>query len=73
MRDGDLKLIQDLEDGACELYNLADDINEHNNLEQLYPEKVKEMKATLDAWRREVDAKPLRPNPNTKEKPPVLW
>ena len=73
VRVGDLKLIQDLEDGAFELYNLSDDIHEHNNLEQLYPEKVEEMKTLLDDWRREVGAEPLRTNPKTKEEPPVLW
>ncbi|MCB1086816.1 MAG: sulfatase, partial [Verrucomicrobiae bacterium] len=53
VRLGDYKLIQDLEDGAFELYNLKDDINEHNNLEQLETERVEEMKGLLDAWRRE--------------------
>ncbi len=73
VRVGDLKLIQDLEDGAMELYNLADDLHEHNNLEQLYPEKVAELKEVLDSWRRETGAQPLRPNPKTKESPPALW
>lgn len=73
VRVGDFKLIQDLEDGECELYHLSDDIAEHNNLEQLHSDKVEEMKATLDAWRREVDAQPLRPNEKTKATPPKLW
>ena len=73
VRNGDFKLIQDLDDGAYELYNLKDDIAEHNNLEQLDAARVKEMAAMLDAWRREVDAKPLRPNPKTGAKPPKLW
>lgn len=73
VRVGDLKLIQDLEDGAFELYHLSDDLGEHNNLEQLHPEKVEEMKSLLDAWRREVKAQPLLPNPKTGEEPPVLW
>jgi arylsulfatase A-like enzyme len=73
VRVGDLKLIQDLEDGEYELYNLRDDIEEHNNLEQLHADKVKELGALLDNWRREVDAKPLRPNLKTGAKPPKLW
>ncbi|NNE90655.1 MAG: sulfatase, partial [Verrucomicrobiales bacterium] len=73
VRVGDLKLIQDLEDGEYELYDLKDDIAEHNNLEQLNADKVKEMGDLLDAWRREVDAKPLRPHPKTGAKPPKLW
>ena len=73
VRVGDLKLIQDLEDGAFELYNLSDDIHEHNNLEQLETERVEEMKGLLDAWRRETDARSLRPNSKTGAKPPTLW
>ena len=70
---GDFKLIQDLEDGTMELYNLGDDIAEHNNLEQLEAERVKEMKAQLDAWRREVKARPLLPNKKSGAAPPALW
>lgn len=73
VRIGDFKLIQDLEDGEYELYNLEDDDQEHNNLEQLRAGKVKEMAEVLDAWRREVDAKPLLPHPKTGAKPPKLW
>ena len=73
VRMGDLKLIQDLEDGEFELYNLKDDIAEHNNLAQLEAEKVKEMSAALNSWRKEVEAKPLRKNPKTGAEPPALW
>lgn len=73
VRDGDYKLIQDLEDGAYELYNLSTDPEEHNNLEQLETDMVKQMGASLDAWRREVEAKPLRTNEETGAEPPSLW
>lgn len=73
MRAGNLKLIQDLEDGGIELYDLSEDPSEHNNLDQLYEDKVKEMLGQLDAWRREVGANPLLPHPKTGEKPPKLW
>ena len=72
IRDGDFKLIQDLEDGELELYNLKDDPEEHNNLEQLEADRAKEMLATLQAWRKEVDAKPLRKNPKSGEAPPEV-
>ncbi len=72
MRDGDFKLIQDLEDGAIELYNLSDDPEEHNNLEQLEADRAQEMLASLKAWRKEVDAKPLRKNPDTGATPPSV-
>ncbi len=69
VRMGEYKLIEDLQTGAVELYNLADDYEEHNNLEQLYPEKVEEMRKRLHAWRKEVGAKMLRPDPKTGEAP----
>ncbi|GAG86286.1 unnamed protein product, partial [marine sediment metagenome] len=65
IRLGDYKLIEDLEDGELELYNLRDDISEHNNLMQLYPQRAEKMHKMLSDWRVEVGAKPLRPNPKT--------
>ncbi len=73
IRDGQYKLIENLEDGSVELYDLSEDASEHNNLEQLFPKKAAEMQKRLKAWRREVKAKPLRPNPETGAEPPVLW
>ncbi|MDF2376667.1 MAG: sulfatase [Verrucomicrobiales bacterium] len=73
IRKGDYKLIQDLEDGAFELYNLSTDIEEHNNLEQLESSVVEELSVELNEWRREVDAKPLRKHPETGAEPPALW
>ena len=70
VRDGDYKLIQDLEDGAVELYHLKDDPSEHNNLEQLEAEKTGELLEALQAWRREVGARPLRKNPESGAEPP---
>lgn len=65
IRMGDYKLIEDLEDGELELYNLRDDISEHNNLLQLYPERAASMHQALGDWRKTVGAKSLRPNPET--------
>ena len=59
------KVREDLEDGELELYNLRDDISEHNNLIQLYPERAEKMHKLLSDWRKNVEAKPLRPNPKT--------
>jgi len=73
VRMGDYKLIQDLEDGDLELFNLKDDIAEHNNLAQLKTGKLKEMLDALNAWRKEVGARPLRKNPKTGAVPPKLW
>lgn len=73
IRSGEYKLIQDLEDGAYELYHLETDEEEHNNLEQLEADRVKELADSLNEWRNEVEAKPLRPNSKTGAKPPELW
>ena len=72
IRQGDYKLIQDLDDGAVELYNLKDDPEEHNNPEQLEVERAKEMLAALQAWRREIGARPLRKIPGTRATPPKV-
>ncbi len=53
---GDWKLMEYLEDGKLELYNLRDDIGETKNLAQSNPEKAKELHARLVAWRKEVNA-----------------
>jgi arylsulfatase A-like enzyme len=73
VRRGEYKLIQDLEDGAYELYNLNLDKKEHNNLEQLEPEVVEELSGLLNNWRKEIDAKPLRKSNANGAEPPVLW
>lgn len=67
VRAGDWKLIEWFEpDKGIELFNLADDIGEQNNLAQQHPEKVKELYAMLEAWRAEVDAKLPTVNPKAE-------
>ena len=41
--------------GKIELYNLAADISEKNNLEEMYPEKVAEFDSLMKASRSESD------------------
>jgi arylsulfatase A-like enzyme len=53
---GDWKLMEFLEDGRLELYNLRDDIGETKNLAEEQPEKTRELHARLQAWRAEVGA-----------------
>jgi arylsulfatase A-like enzyme len=53
---GDWKLMEYLEDGKLELYNLRDDIGESKNLAATMPDKAKELQAKLVAWRAEVKA-----------------
>lgn len=53
---GDWKLMEFLEDGRLELYNLSDDIGETKNLAKENPAKAKELHARLITWRAEVKA-----------------
>ena len=53
---GDWKLMEFLEDGKLELYNLREDIGETKNLAADMPDKAKELHARLVAWRKEVNA-----------------
>ncbi|MEW4456102.1 sulfatase [Bremerella sp. JC817] len=57
VREGDWKLIEFYEDGHLELYNLADDPGETNNLAEKKPELASKMHAQLKAWRQETGAK----------------
>jgi arylsulfatase A-like enzyme len=53
---GDWKLMEFLEDGKLELYNLREDIGETKNLAADMPDQAKELHARLVAWRKEVNA-----------------
>ena len=56
IQSGDWKLMEYLEDGHLELYNLRNDIGETKNLAKENPEKAKELHTRLVAWRAEVKA-----------------
>lgn len=53
---GDWKLMEFLEDGRLELYNLREDIGETKNLATTKPEKAAELHAKLVAWRASINA-----------------
>jgi arylsulfatase A-like enzyme len=57
VRKCDWKLIEYFDAGGKELYNLADDISEENNLADKNPEKLAELQGLLKAWRKDVGAK----------------
>jgi arylsulfatase A len=63
IRKGDYKLIHFYRDNRLELYNINNDISEKVNLAQKMPEKVKELKNQLDAWRKAVNAEVPDTNP----------
>ncbi len=56
IHSGDWKLMEYLEDGHLELYNLRNDIGETKNLATEISEKAKALHARLVAWRAEVKA-----------------
>ena len=49
IRDGDWKLLR-FTDRPAELYNLSEEVEEHNNLASQHPEKVKKMFKQLYEW-----------------------
>jgi arylsulfatase A-like enzyme len=64
MRCGDWKLIEYFEDGRLELYHLAEDIGETNNLAEDQPERVQELHGRMVSWREATNAPvPSEPNP----------
>ena len=64
IRRGPWKLIETFDPEGVELYNLADDLSETRNLAAAKPDLVNELRRELDAWRREVGAEMMRPNPD---------
>lgn len=66
IRQGPWKLIEFFEDNRSELYNLDADLGEKNNLAAEMPDRVKELHAKLEAWRKNVNA----PMPTRKSASP---
>ena len=56
IRRGDWKLIEFFDDGTLELYNLAEDISEKNNLANKLWREARELRRELVKWRQEVGA-----------------
>ncbi|KAA5824866.1 sulfatase [Algibacter amylolyticus] len=63
VREGNWKLIHYWEDGSNELYNLAIDIHEDNDLAVQQPMRTQEMYKNLMQWLQEVGAKYPSPDP----------
>jgi len=61
---GDWKLIEFFETGKAELYNLAEDVSEQQDLSASRPEIARDLVGRLRAWQREVEAKIPEPNPD---------
>ncbi|MEX1041213.1 MAG: sulfatase [Pirellulaceae bacterium] len=66
IRFGQWKLIENLETDRLELYNLANDLSEENNLADSKPDLRDKLHAQLTAWRKDVGAKMPTENPRYK-------
>ena len=64
IRRGGWKLIEWLEDGSVELFDVARDIGETKDLSRAQPARARQLLAELKAWRTKVGAQLPRPNPN---------
>jgi arylsulfatase A-like enzyme len=64
IRAGDYKLIEFYEDGRRELFDLKKDVGETRNLSEDKPEVVRALSERLAAWRKEVEARMMKPNPD---------
>jgi hypothetical protein len=64
VRIGDYKLIEFYEDSRVELYNLKADIGEKKNLAGEMPGRAAKMRKILQTWRKGVNAKMPKPNPD---------
>ncbi len=68
IRHGDMKLVHgEADKNPPELFDLATDIGEKNNLASKQPEKVTELKAMWDDWNTQL-ASPATPKDKTKKK-----
>ncbi|HSI32236.1 MAG TPA: sulfatase-like hydrolase/transferase, partial [Tepidisphaeraceae bacterium] len=69
VRARDWRLVEFYETGKAELYNLATDPEEKNDLADSNPDKAKELRAMLHAWRKSVAAQDPIQNPDAKPAP----
>jgi len=63
IRSGDYKLIQHYDPDRLELYDLAEDLEEKNDLSADMPEKARELQESIAKWLVSVDAKTHTLNP----------
>jgi arylsulfatase A-like enzyme len=64
IRRGDWKLIEWQEDQRAELFNLAQDLGEKQDLAAKEPQRVAQLRDELHAWQKQVGAKFPTPNAN---------
>jgi arylsulfatase A-like enzyme len=69
VRTDDYKLIEFYEDGRLELYDLKKDKSEAHSLLSEEPILARELSAKLAAWRKEIGANMMKPNPDYTPEP----
>lgn len=67
VRSGDWKYIYGPDEKRRELFNLAEDPLEHNNMIRSREDIAVDLQATLDAWREANTAEPIRDRPISEE------
>ena len=67
MRDGNWILIEYYDEDRIELYDLQIDVGEHQDVAGKHPDRVASMRASLDAWRREINVQYNTLNPDCDE------
>ncbi|MEM7453687.1 MAG: sulfatase [Planctomycetota bacterium] len=67
VRCGDYKLVEIMETGEIELYNLANDIGEQNNLAADEPELAERLTTMLHQWQQNSGAQPAIENPDYRQ------
>ena len=64
VRAGEFRLIEFYEDGRIELYNLANDVGEKQDLSKTQPDRARSLQRLLHQWRKSVGAQMPSGNPN---------
>ena len=70
VRDGDWKLIHNMEADTHELYDLKSDPGEANDLAAQQPERTRELATKLESHLADTGAQRMRPNPDWNPKKP---
>ena len=65
IRSGSWRLVHFYEDGRSELYDLAADVGERNDLAAAHPGQVVDLKKRLDTWLAETGGQFPSPNPDS--------
>ena len=63
VRSGKWKMIEAFESGQRQLFDLSKDVGETSDVARKHPEQLAEMTRTLNEWKRDVGADPMRANP----------